>query len=354
MGQQEKISKKYGMPPGSLVYTGDKDVGEPVVITLAHFNADEYIEKNIASLEECRECIKPGAITWVNISGIHNPGVIKQLGDIFHLHPLLLEDVLNTEGRSKIDDYEDYLFLVLKMINYQPDSELLDHEHVCIVIRKGVVISLQEREGDVFGPIRERLRKAKGRIRKSGSDYLTYALMDMIVDHYFLVLEELGEKIEDFENMVLTAPDPAVLESIHKLKRQVIYIRKAVWPVREIAGGLLRGDSELIGRDTQIYIRDVYDHSIQVVETIEMYRDLLASILDIYLSSINNRMSEVMRVLTVIATIFIPLTFLAGVYGMNFEYMPELDHRYAYPVVWVVFIIIGGGMMAWFRYRKWF
>ncbi len=354
MPHRKKVSRKYGMPPGSLVYTGKKDAEAPVVITLINYSADKYLERKDISLEECEPYIDPDSMTWINISGIHNPGIIEQLGKTFHLHPLLLEDVLNTGGRPKIDDYEAYLFLVLKMIDYQSDAESLDHEHVCLVMRKGLVISMQEREGDVFGPVRERLQKAKGRIRKSGSDYLTYTLIDMIVDHYFWVLENLGEKIEDFQDMVLTAPDPSVLESIHKLKRQVIYIRKSVWPVREIAGVLLRGDSDLIGRETQVYLRDVYDHAIQVVETVEMFREVLASVLDIYLSSINNKMNEVMKVLTIIATIFIPLTFIAGVYGMNFEFMPELEYRYAYPLVWIIFIVIGGGMMAWFRHKKWF
>jgi magnesium transporter len=354
MVHQKKASRKYGLSPGALVYTGKKDAEEPVVITLINYNADKYTEKKGISLEECEAYIDPDSMTWINISGIHKPEIIEQLGKMFHLHPLLLEDVLNTGGRPKMDDYEEYLFLVLKMIDYRADVESLDHEHVCLVMRKGVVISLQEREGDVFGPVRDRLKKAKSNIRKSGSDYLTYTLIDMIVDHYFWVLENLGEKIEDFQDMVLTAPDPSVLESIHNLKRQVIYIRKSVWPVREIAGTLLRGDSDLIGREIQVYLRDVYDHTIQVVETVEMFRDVLASVLDIYLSSINNKMNEVMKVLTVIATIFIPLTFIAGVYGMNFTFMPELEYRYAYPLVWMVFIIAGGGMMAWFKYRKWF
>ena len=353
MAQQEKISKKYGMAPGSLVYTGEKSVHEPVMITLVDYNAAGVEEKTGISLDECESYIKRDSVTWINISGVHNPDIIRQIGNIFNLHPLLLEDVLNTAGRPKLDDYEDYLFVVLKMIDYQADAQIIDHEHVCLVIRHGLVISLQEHEGDVFGPVRERIRKEKGRIRKSGADYLGYALIDIIVDHYFRVLEEIGERIEEYQDAVLSNPDPAILEALHNLKRQVIYIRKSVWPVREIVAALLRSESGLITRDTQLYLRDVYDHTIQVAETVEMFREMLASVLDIYLSSVNNRMSEVMKVLTVIATIFIPLTFFAGVYGMNFEFMPELEWRYAYPAVWLVFIVAALGMLAAFRYKKW-
>ncbi len=354
MAQQEKISKKYGMSPGSLVYTGDKAPHEPVSITLIDYNADEMVEKTGVSLDDCEPYISRDSVTWIDISGIHNPDIISRLGSMFHLHPLLLEDVLNTAGRPKIDDYDEYLFIVLKMIDYRTDSLLIEHEHVCLVIREGLVISLQEHEGDVFGPVRERIRKGKGRIRKSASDYLAYALMDMIVDHYFWVLEELGESVEAFQDAVLVNPEPTILEAVHNLKRQVIHIRKSVWPVREISAALLRSESGLIRQETQLYLRDVYDHTIQVVETVETFREVLASVLDIYLSSVNNRMSEVMKVLTVIATIFIPLTFLAGVYGMNFEFMPELEWRYAYPAVWSVFIIVGFGMVAWFKHKKWF
>ncbi len=353
MAQPEKISKKYGMSPGSLVYTGEKSGSEPVVITLIDYNADTLVEKSGISLADCQAYINRDSVSWIDISGVHNLEIIGQLGRMFALHPLLLEDVLNTEGRPKIDDYDDYLFMVLKMIDYQPDVQVIDHEHVCLIMRKGLVISLQEHEGDVFGPVRERIRKGKGRIRKSGADYLAYALMDIIVDHYFRVLEDLGGRIEEFQDAVLSDPEPSILEAVHGMKRQVIYIRKSVWPVREIAAALLRSESDLITKETQLYLRDVYDHTIQVVETVEMFREMLASVLDIYLSSVNNRMSEVMKVLTVIATIFIPLTFLAGVYGMNFEHMPELQWRLAYPAVWAVFIVAALGMTAWFKYRKW-
>lgn len=351
---QDQISQKYGMPPGSLVYTGKKKAEEAVVITLIDYNGEELIEKTEVSLEDCEFYINRDSVTWINISGIHDPDVIEQLGRRFHLHPLLLEDVLNTSGRPKIDDYDDYLFMVLKMLDYIGDEHRLEHLHVCLVSGSTYVISLQEHEADIFAPVKERIRKGKGRIRKAGPDYLVYSLIDIIVDQYFRVLADLGEQVETLQDEVLAKPEPATLREIHDVRRQVIYIRKTIWPVREIATSLLRSDSSLIQPQTQVFLRDVYDHTIQVAETIEMFREVLASVLDIYLSSVNNRMSEVMKVLTIIATIFIPLTFIAGIYGMNFEFMPELEWRYAYPAVWFVFLAVGCGMTAWFKYKKWF
>lgn len=351
--QAEKISRKYGMSPGSLVYTGDKHTHAPVTITLIDYSPDHLTEETDISLEACESYIRGHSVTWINIIGVHNPEIIERIGLAFHLHPLSLEDVLNTGGRPKLDDYEDYLFIVLKMIDRSADAGKIEHEHVCLIIREGLVISFQEHAGDVFGPVRQRIRKGKGRIRKSGADYLAYALMDMIVDHYFLVLEGFGEEMDTIQDAVLSNPEPLVLDTVHTLRRELIYIRKSVWPVREIVASMLRLESPLISRETQIYLRDVYDHTVQVAETVEMFREVLSSALDIYLSSVNNRMSGVMKVLTVIATIFIPLTFIAGVYGMNFVHMPELEWRYAYPAVWGIFILAAGGMVAWFRYRKW-
>ncbi len=351
--QADNVSGKYGLSPGSLVYIGNKHAHEPVTISLIDYSADHLAEKSDISLEACEACIRSQSVTWINITGIHNPEIIERIGLAFHLHPLLLEDVLNTGGRPKLDDYEDYLFIVLKMIDRRGSAGAIEHEHVCLIVREGLVISFQEHAGDVFGPVRQRIRKGKGRIRKSGSDYLAYALIDMIVDHYFLVLEGFGDQIDTIQDTVLSSPEPLVLDTVHSLRRQLIYVRKSVWPVREIVASLLRGESPLISRETQLYLRDVYDHTVQIVETVEMFREVLSSALDIYLSSVNNRMSEVMKVLTVIATIFIPLTFIAGVYGMNFEYMPEFEWRYAYPVIWGIFIFAGGSMIAWFRFRKW-
>ncbi|MCF8094735.1 MAG: magnesium/cobalt transporter CorA [Desulfobacteraceae bacterium] len=350
--QVEGVSKKFGMAPGSLVYIGDEEKAL-IRISVIDYTEEGVVETELDDLTACAEYAAGESVTWINISGIHDPKMIEELGRIFNLHPLLLEDVLNTETRPKLDDYDDSLFAVLKMIDYDPDIRELDHEQVSLVIKKGVVISMQERVGDVFDPVRERIRKAKGRIRRSGADYLAYALIDMIVDHYFTILEQIGGQIEELQDKVAADPDQEVVQDIHRYKHQIIYLRKAVWPVREIIATLLRDESHLIGSDVRLYLRDVYDHTIQVVDTVETYRDILSGVLDIYLTSVSNKMNEVMKVLTVIATIFIPLTFLAGVYGMNFQYMPELAWRYSYPVIWAVFLAIFAAMIWWFKRKKW-
>ncbi len=350
--ESDGVGRKFGMAPGSLVYIGDQGE-EPIEITVMDYTADELRETKVKSLDGCRDYISKDSVTWINISGIHSPEMIGELGRIFNLHPLMLEDVLNTETRPKLDDYEDYLFVVLKMIGYDPDSRELDREQVSMVIRSGLVISLQEKPGDVFDPVRDRIRRSKGRIRKSGADYLAYALIDMVVDHYFTILEQIGEQIEILQDEVTGEPGPEIVQDIHRCKHQVIFMRKALWPVREIISALLREESELISSDVRPYLRDVYDHTIQVVDTVETFRDILSGVLDIYLSNVSNRMNEVMKVLTVIATIFIPLTFLAGVYGMNFEYMPELAWPWAYPAVWTVFLLIFAGLFFWFKRKKW-
>ncbi|MBS3732574.1 MAG: magnesium/cobalt transporter CorA [Desulfobacterales bacterium] len=348
----ERVSRKFGMAPGSLVYIGDKSAA-PVEIRVMDYTAEAFTETGVENLAACREYRDRDSVTWIDISGIHDPEMIAQLGRTFELHPLVLEDVLNTQTRPKLDDYEDYLFAVLKMIDYDADSRELDHEQVSLVIAPGLVISLQEKTGDVFDPVRLRIRNSKGRIRKSGADYLAYALIDMVVDHYFAILEQVGEQIETLQDAVIAEPDEQIVGDIHRCKHQIIFLRKSVWPVREIIAGLLRGESALISPDVRPYLRDVYDHTIQVVDTVETYRDILSGVLDIYLTNVSNRMNEVMKVLTVIATIFIPLTFLAGVYGMNFEYMPELSRPWAYPALWAIFLAIFVGLLAWFRRKKW-
>ena len=350
--RSETVTKKFGMAPGALVYIGDQTT-EPVTVSLMGYDENRLEERSDISVEACRTCLGTDAVTWINVSGIHDTALIEAFGRLFNLHPLLLEDILNTKTRPKLDDYDQYLFVVLKMIDVNPENYLLDHEQVSLVIGKNVIISFQERPGDIFDPVRDRIRKGKGRLRRSGADYLAYSLIDMIVDHYFKILEIMGEQIESLEEAVLEAPESSTLQTIHSCKHQMIFLRKAVWPVREIISTLVRDESSLIGKDVTIYLRDVHDHTIQVVDTVETYRDVLSGVFDIYLSNVSNRMNEVMKVLTIIATIFIPLTFIAGIYGMNFQYMPELQWHYAYPLLWMVFVIIAGGMLMLFRRKKW-
>lgn len=344
--------KKAGLSPGSLVYVGNR-TDEPVRISVITYNADRIEEFSEVRVADIEKFVAKDTVTWINVSGIHDLSVMEKIGKGFDLHPLLMEDVLNTNHRAKIDDYEQHLFIVLKMIFQESGETALLFEHVCLVVGPDYLISFQEREGDVFGPVRERLKKAKGRIRKSGADYLGYALIDMIVDNYYVLLEQMGEELEGLQEEAMESPTTKTLNAIHNTRHQLVFLRKTIWPLREMVGSLLREQSDIIRKETMVYLQDVYDHVIAVIDTVETYRDLLSGILDTYMSSVSNKMNEIMKVLTVMATLFIPLTFLTGVYGMNFKYMPELEWHYAYPVFWVLTITVFSLMIWWFKNKKW-
>jgi magnesium transporter len=264
-----------------------------------------------------------------------------------------MEDILNTDQRPKIENYGEDLFIVLKMLSYDEKKGEISAEQVSLVLRSNAVLSFTEKEKGAFTPIQERLRSGKGRLRKMGADYLAYTLLDIIVDHYFAILEKLSEKIEELEEKLVTNPTTPILQKIQNLKREMIFLRKWVWPLREVISSLERGESSWIQEGTRFYLRDVYDHTIQVMDTVETFREVLSGMMDIYLSSINNRMNAVMKVLTIIATIFMPLTFLAGVYGMNFKHMPELEWQWGYPLLWVFMILIAVFMLISFRKKRW-
>lgn len=336
--------KKVGLPPGTLIHIGERKT-EKVKITIIDYGEVYFQEKVAKNVDECFPLKGKATVRWINIDGIHQIDVIEKIGENFNLHPLILEDILNTEQRPKIEDFEEYIFIVLKMFYYDEKENEIDTQQVSLILGPNFVISFQESERDIFNQVRERIRSGKGRIRKMGSDYLAYALIDAIVDSYFIILEKLGEKIEDIEEELVKNPTPETLQIIHNLKRDMIFLRKSFWPLREVVNGLERGESALIHESTRIYLRDVYDHTIQVIDTLESLRDMISGMLDVYLSSISNMMNEVMKVLTIIATIFIPMTFLAGVYGMNFEYMPELEWRLGYPLVWLIMLAIGISML---------
>jgi magnesium transporter len=349
----KKSSKKAGLPPGSVVFVGEKKV-EEIRITIIDYDANQYAEREIKNIEDCFACKDTQSISWINIDGVHQVDVIERLGAHFVLHPLLQEDVVNTHQRPKFDEYEDHLFIVLRMFFFNEERNELEGEQISLIVGANFVISFQERQGDVFEQVRERLRRGKGRIRKKGSDYLAYALIDAIVDSYYTILERLGENIESLQEELVSEPKQEDLQIIQHLKRDMLSFRKSVWPLREVLGGLTKSESTLIKEDVLVYVRDVYDHAIQAIDTIETFRDMLAAMLDIYLSSVGNRMNEVMKVLTIMATIFIPMTFLAGIYGMNFKYMPELEWRYAYLFFWIVVLVVLIAMVAWFKRKKWF
>jgi magnesium transporter len=348
----KKSRQKLGLSPGTLIHIGDKKIGE-VKMTLINYDQGQLLEKELTSVEDAFPCKDTPLVTWINVDGLHDVDMIDRIGRHFGIHPLTLEDIVNTGHRPKAEDFDDYDYIVLKMLTYDEDQSHIKAEQVSFILGPHYLISFQETEGDVFNFVRERIRKAKGRIRKSGCDYLAYALIDAIVDHYFLVLEKMGEKIELLEVDLLDDNQNENLQSIHHLKREMIFFRKQVWPIREILSTLMKDETSLIQETTQIFIRDLYDHTIQVMDTIESFRDVLSGLQDLYLSTISNRMNEVMKVLTIMATIFIPLTFIAGIYGMNFEYMPELKIPWAYPVLWILLITIFVFMIFWFKRKKW-
>lgn len=348
----KKRSKKAGLPPGSLVHIGEKKV-EEVKITIIDYDETHFQEKEAKSIEECFTFKEKPTVTWINVEGIHQVEILEKLGECYGFHPLILEDILNTDQRPKTEDFGDYLYIVLKMLYPNNNSEVVT-EQISLILGPNFVISFQEGiKGDVFDPVRDRIRTGKGKIRQLGADYLAYSLIDSIVDHYFIILEKLGENIEFLEEKLITSPTPETLQTIHNLKREMIFLRKSVWPLREVISGLERGESSLIKESTRIYLRDVYDHTIQVIDNVETFRDMLSGMLDIYLSSVSNRLNAVMKVLTIIATIFMPLTFLAGLYGMNFKYMPELSWPWGYPLALFIMLAIALLMLVYFKKKKW-
>ena len=348
----KKKSKKVGLPPGSIVHIGNKR-DEKVKITIVDYSEAKFQEKEAKSIGECYPYKDKSTVTWINVDGVHEMKVIEGIGKHFNLHPLILEDIVDTDQRPKIKDFVNYIFIILKMLYYDKNDNKMKVEQVSLILGKNYVISFQEREGDVFNSIRERIRNNIGRIRKAGADYLIYALIDAIVDNYFIIIEKLGEKIENLEDKVISRPKPANLRVIHKLRRDLIFLRKSVWPLREVISILQRGESSLMLEFTNVYFRDVYDHTIQVMDTVETLRDIISGMLDIYLSSASNRMNEIMKMLTIIATIFIPLTFITGIYGMNFQNMPEIKWVWGYPIVLLGMLIIGIVMVIYFKRKKW-
>jgi magnesium transporter len=346
----QKRSKKTGLPPGTLVHIGEK---KPANVTITAFSyagarCDEHQNLSLEGLAPPTD----ESVAWVDVGGVHRMDILESFGKQFQLHPLLLEDIANTDQRPKLDDYENRLFLVMKMLSVTDRHEIVV-EQVSLVLGPNFVLSFQENGADVFTLVRDRLRGGKGRLRQSGADYLLYTLVDAIVDQYFEVLEALGEKIEALQDLVVSDPKPETLHKIHNLKRQLLFLRRAVWPLREAANSLSRSECPFLQESTKIFFRDVYDHVIQIVDTIETLREMVSTSLDIYLSSISYRLNAVMKVLTIITTIFMPLTFIVGIYGMNFERMPELKWEWGYPLVLGLMVAIVIAMLGFFKGKKW-
>jgi magnesium transporter len=353
----KKSSKSRGLPPGALIHIGEKKT-DKVKISVMDYSIGKFNEMEIKKVEDCFSLKRKPSISWINVDGLHEIDVIEKLGKCFEIHPLVLEDILNTDQRPKMEDFEKYIFFALKMLYVDDKTNEIHSEQVSLILGNNFVISFQEAVGDVFDSVRERIRGAKGRIRKMGADYLAYTLIDAIVDNYFTILEKIGEKIENMQEDIIKNPDPETLQHIYKLKRDMIYLRKSVWPLREVLNGLLREESKLIKKSTHIFLRDLYDHTIQVIDTIETYRDMVSGMLDIYMSSVSNKMNEIMKVLTIFAAIFIPLTFIAGIYGMNFQptstyNMPELYWEYGYPFALGAMVVLVVVLLGYFKHKKW-
>lgn len=347
---QRKI--KLGMAPGSIVFTGTQRMSN-VKITLFQYNNEKCIETNPQNIEEAfAETKKFNGISWINIDGLHDIETIEKAGAELNVHKLTLEDILSVGQRPKIDEYKEYLYIVMKMFQFQEADNAIDDEQLSFILKKDLLISFQEKDGDVFSHVKKRLYDGKGTFRARGSDYLLYALMDSIVDYYFLVIEKLGERIEDLENDLLEKPNQNSMLKLHSFRSEILTLRRSVYPLREIISRMEKTEDSLFVAETRIFIRDLYDHTIQVIETIEVYRDMASSMMDLYMNSQSNKMNSIMKVLTIVSTIFIPLTFIVGVYGMNFN-MPELQYNWAYYVVWATMIAIAAGMILYFKKKGW-
>ncbi len=344
-------SKKSGVPPGTLIHIG-RDITSDVVITRCCYDEASYVEDKGITLEELFTSTNDLAVEWINFDGIHDVKMIEQIGTHYGIDTLILEDIVNSNQRPKIEDYGDYIYIVLKMLTINSKTGEIETEQVSIVFNSRILFSFQEKQGDDFEPLRDRIRK-KNKIRKMGTDYLTYSLIDYIADNYFIVLEKIGDRIEKIEEEVLTSPDDHTLRRIHDLKRDTLMIKKSIWPLRDVLGLMIRPENDFIQDSIVFNLRDAYDHAIEVIDTVEAYRDFMSGLLDIYLSGISNRMNEVMKVLTLISTIFIPLTFIAGVYGMNFKRMPETEWYNGYFFVLGMMAVIGITMFIIFKKKKW-
>ncbi|MFX1562067.1 MAG: magnesium/cobalt transporter CorA [Promethearchaeota archaeon] len=346
-------SQKTGLPPGTPVYVGKRSP-EKTQIAFIEYDKENVQKGNVEDVEECLQYIESPTNTWIKVVGLNQTEILEKLGTCFGLHPLSIEDILSVTQRPKIEDFGEHVLIIIKTVKYNEEQKELEMDQLSFVLGPNFVISIQERHGDIFNQILDRIEKGRGNIRRMGTDYLFYALLDAAIDNYFISIEKIGDEIENLEDELISDPTQETLHRIYGLKQDLILLRRLVWPLREVISQLERGRVSLIGDSLAIFFRDVYDHTVQVMETVETYRDMLSGMLDIYLSSVSNRMNEVMKILTIIATIFIPLTFIAGVYGMNFRFMPELEWDYGYPLVWGIMLVIGIVMVIFFWRKKWF
>lgn len=345
-------SSKIGAAPGALVHVGEQRI-EKNRIRLVHYSPENFDEFDVNPLEMVFPATQKSEFAWINIDGIHDVDLIDRIGRHFHIHPLTLEDILNTAHRPKFETFENYGYIVLKMIQYDVGTGQVSTEQVSLILTENVLVSFLESHGEIFEPVRARLRKGQGRIRKAGCDYLAYALVDAVVDHYFSLLDQISTKIESLEDEIIEAPTSNTLQQVYSLKGDIIYLRKQIWPLREVISLMAKEESYFIQENTRLFLRDIHDHTIQIIDTIETQRDHVTGLLDLYMTQISYKMNEVMKVLTIVATLFIPITFIAGVYGMNFRHMPELEWPWGYGLVWGLMIAVVITMVLYFNKKKW-
>lgn len=349
----QKNIKKVGQPPGTPLYTGSKKQVATHLYVMS-YTTDDFYECEGTDVEKCLSHTLPAGITWINVQGLQNMEVIGQLAKKYDIHPLTIEDILNVQQRPKVDEFSHYKFIILKTLSWKAKRQQFSTDQLSIILGKEFVLTFQETANPIFDGIIQRLKSdTNQRLRQQGSDYLAYRLMDTIVDYYFIVLEALGNKIDNIEEKIISHPVPQHTKTLYRLKRQMLSLRKSIWPMREVINHLLQVEEKLISSFTRIYLRDLYDHVVQAIDTVETFRDILSNLLDVYLSSLTNKMNEVMKTLTIIATIFIPLTFIASIYGMNFIHMPELHWRNGYYMVLSSMLIIAIGMLIYFRKKQW-
>ena len=346
------LSKKTGLHPGALIHIGEKKT-ESTRIFLIDYSRSSYENHELENVDDCFPFRDKESITWINIDGLHDVGLIEKLGNYYGIHPLVLEDILNTEQRPKVENYGDYMFIVLKMIYFDEVESSVYTEQLSLILIGSTVITFQESPGDIFDPVRKRIEGSVGRIRGAGADYLAYALMDSLIDNYFITIDQFAAAIDELEEDMVDNPTQETLSYIYELKKEILYLSRYVRPVREVISVLNREENELIDRSTIIYMRDLHDHVIQVIDMIDIFRDLSSGMLDTYLSITSNRMNEIMKVLTIMASIFIPLTFIAGVYGMNFDRIPELHWYWGYPFVLSLMVLIAVIMLGYFKKKDW-
>ena len=350
---KRKKRKISGLPPGSVIFTGNQKV-EKVFIHYQQYDSEKLLEKTLDNHADIVFHKSPNdKVDWYDIRGLHDTSLLELLGGTFKIHPLILEDVADTYQRPKFEEYDKGGFVIIRALKFDKQKLVIQTEQVALYFRKGFLISFQESDSDLFGAVRKRLHSGRGKIRQRGADYLCYALLDNIVDNYFVILDEIEDVIEELEDQLLAAPDHEIKEQIHHLKKELLVVRKSINPLREAISRFSKSDNAFIEESSLVFVRDLYDHTIQIMDMVETYRDMLNGLQDLYLSEISFKMNQVMQVLTIITTIFVPLSFLAGLYGMNFSYIPELQFKYGYFILLIVMFLIFAGSLLYFRKKKW-